>query len=632
MRRPRSLQFGQPKRGAPAQAMSPTTKGGSGVRLVTPAVESYQAPEPDRQRYRARAGAQWLVLTCYLAGAVALTSRLWADPASREQVGDIRDVDQATWFIRYSATAISHGRLPALVTTAMNAPHGINLMWNTSLLLPGILLTPVTLLAGPQVSLTVALTLGFAGSAASMFFVLRRWQASISAAALGGALYGFSPALLGSGVGHYHLVLAVLPPLIIDALLRIVTGRGSAVRNGLWLGLLASAQLFIAGEILADTAIAGALLLVVLAASRPRAALSHGRATAIGLGTAAGVSLLLCGRALWTELSGPAFGTIPHYVTHLYAFVTPSSAMLFHTQGSAHSAALYPEPPADYLAYLGWPLIIVLLAATIYFWRHPKVRATAVTLLVLELLSLGSQARVLHGIHYVGAWLPWYWLQGLPALNNALPDRFCIIADGAAGALLAFSLDLARERVLARAPRSASWERVSWRRIRWGWVATSVAVLTILPLTPLPYNTARVSALPDGWQATFTRLHLAPGARVLIAPVPNGTITQPMRWQADSGEPGSMIGGDYIAPNAQGVTSRSGLANWTQTETYIDDLWAGTRTDTVPARSQINADLASWKPAAVVAVASPGSRLGRFLIGLLGRPASQIGSVLAWRL
>ena len=36
----------------------------------------------------------------------------------------------------------------------MNAPHGINLMWNTSLLLPGVLMTPVTLLAGPQTSLT----------------------------------------------------------------------------------------------------------------------------------------------------------------------------------------------------------------------------------------------------------------------------------------------------------------------------------------------------------------------------------------------------------------------------------------------------------------------------------------------
>ena len=55
-------------------------------------------------------------------------------------------------------------------------------MWNTSLLVPGVLLTPVTLLAGPQVSLTLVLTLGLAGSAASLYWVLRRWGASLSAA------------------------------------------------------------------------------------------------------------------------------------------------------------------------------------------------------------------------------------------------------------------------------------------------------------------------------------------------------------------------------------------------------------------------------------------------------------------
>ena len=42
----------------------------------------------------------------------------------------------------------------------MNAPQGINLMWNTPMLLPGVLFAPLTLLAGPQASLTVLMTLG----------------------------------------------------------------------------------------------------------------------------------------------------------------------------------------------------------------------------------------------------------------------------------------------------------------------------------------------------------------------------------------------------------------------------------------------------------------------------------------
>ena len=90
--------------------------------------------------------------------------------------------------MRYAAMAVRHGLLPALITTGMNAPQGVNLMWNTPLLLPAVLLAPVTGLFGPQVSLTVLTTAGFAGSAAVMFWVLRRWRVSIGAAALSGAV------------------------------------------------------------------------------------------------------------------------------------------------------------------------------------------------------------------------------------------------------------------------------------------------------------------------------------------------------------------------------------------------------------------------------------------------------------
>ena len=152
------------------------------------------SPVAKRPRPHAGSRAQWLILGCYLLGAVGLTWRLWVDPASRAQVGDPEDVDLLAWFMRYAATAVAHGHLPALITTAMNTPRGINLMWNTSFLLPGVLLAPVTLLAGPQTSSTIVLTLGFAGSAASLFWVLRRWGVSSTAAALGGAVYGFDTA------------------------------------------------------------------------------------------------------------------------------------------------------------------------------------------------------------------------------------------------------------------------------------------------------------------------------------------------------------------------------------------------------------------------------------------------------
>ena len=167
-----------------------------------------------------------LAAVYYLLGALAVTLWLWRDPASRVVAGNPNDADQLAWFFRYDATAIAHGHLPALITTAMNAPQGVSVMWNTFMMLPGTLLAPVTWLAGPQAALTVFMTAGFAGSALAMFVILRRWGGgSVAAAALGGAVYGFSPAVVHSAIGHYDLQFAVLPPLIIDIGLRLATGR-----------------------------------------------------------------------------------------------------------------------------------------------------------------------------------------------------------------------------------------------------------------------------------------------------------------------------------------------------------------------------------------------------------------------
>jgi hypothetical protein len=46
----------------------------------------------------------------------------------------------------------------------------------------------------------------------------------------------------------------------------------------------------------------------------------------------------------------------------------------------------------------------------------------------------------------------------------------------------------------------------------------------------------------------------------------------------------------------------------------------------------MRAQLAAWKPAAVVAVTSPRSAFARYLTGLLGRPGVIDGEVLGWRL
>jgi hypothetical protein len=433
----------------------------------------------------------WLAGFYYLIAAMAVTMWLWRDLASRIVAANPTDSDQFAWFFRYAATAVAHLRLPALTTAGMNAPQGINLMWNTPMPLLGVLLAPLTLLAGPQASITAAITLGFAGSALALFAVLRRWNAGVLAAAAGGLGYGFSPALIASARGHYDLQFAVLPPLIADAALRLATGRRGtwrwpalrfeigrwaalrfetgrwpALRRGSWLGLLVAAKIFISEELLLDAGIAAVIALVVLAVSRPRAAL--GRVGDVLAGTAAGfvVAVLIAGYGLYEQFLGPLRQrgspfTPDFYKNDLAGFVQPSAAMLAHARASAAFAAAFQGGSPEYLAYLGWPMLLVLAAVAVLFWRVPTVRVAAVVFVVLASLSLGGT--LLAGGHeHAWAKLPWYWLQSAPVAGSAIPDQFSILADGAAAALFAFGLDAARAR-WADARPSAGWTRRSRR-------------------------------------------------------------------------------------------------------------------------------------------------------------------------
>jgi len=566
-----------------------------------------------------------VITACYLAAAMVVTWRLWADPASRVAAGNVPDADAFAWFLRYDATAIAHGRLPSLVTTALNAPQGVNVMWNNFMLLPGVVLAPVTLAFGPQVSLTLMTTAGFAGSAAALFYVLRRWGVSTVSAGLAGAVYGFSPALLHSAIGHYNLQFAVLPPLIADRVLRLAMPRGAArLRDGVWLGVLCAAQLLISEELLAETGLAVVLLLVVLAATAPRLARRRLAGFLRGLAAAGCSVLVLAGYPLWVQLFGPLTvhgSRFPpdSYQNEVSGFVTPSRYLLFHTAGSAAAAARFPYGAPEYLGYLGWPLLVALILLAVACRRQVAVAACAIVFVLLEALSIGAHGRILGTATVIS--LPWAWLTRLPLLGLGLPDRLSILADGFAAAMLGLGLDALIIRVKSS---SRAWSAAAlW----------SAAIVAVLPLTPLPLPSAEATALPVGWQAAFAALHLPPGARVLTVPVPAGAdrMTGPMRWQADTGSPASLIGGYFQGPDRNGRAALDGTG-LRPTAEYLDLLWLGDPTGPAPARAQVENDLRYWQPAAVVAVTSAGSPLGRYLAGLFGPPPVRAGQVLAWRL
>src|SRR5258708_6430474 len=442
----------------------------------------------------------------------------------------------------------------------------------------------------------------------------------------------------------------------------------AVVWDGARLGLLAAGQLFISEEVALIPAPAVLVLVAGLAAAGPGAAVRRLGPAAAGLLIAAAVSVALAGPALWTQFGGPVVQHGPlfpldYYVNDPASFVTPSSYLLFHTAGTAAAAARYQGGETEYLAYLGWPLIIIVLLAAVACWRRRAGRAATLTLGVLVVLSFGGHPLV-GGTLSPAVNLPWHWLEEHQLFAWVLPDRFSIVADGVAAALIALGIHAMSELLAARRRRSARL-RLSARvedeggdRPLSGRARAAVlgmAALACIPLLPWPLASATAVSLPAGWTRTFTALHLPSGAPVLVVPVPTNILTPAMRWQADTGQPSALVGGYFTGPGAGGQAYIGGTGV-SPVAWYFDRLWAAglrpaspfavaaaaaarppagqagpTPVGDVPALAQVRADLAAWHPAAVVAVTAASSPLASYLAALLGPPTIRSGMVIAWR-
>src|SRR5882762_10138656 len=87
-----------------------------------------------------------IALVIYTALAVAMFSSAWVHPTAWS-VGMFADSQLMMWFLGWPPFAVTHGQT-LVFTNYIDSPGGVTLMWNASLLLPGLVLGPLTQLAG----------------------------------------------------------------------------------------------------------------------------------------------------------------------------------------------------------------------------------------------------------------------------------------------------------------------------------------------------------------------------------------------------------------------------------------------------------------------------------------------------
>jgi hypothetical protein len=114
-----------------------------------------------------------------------------------------------------------------------------------------------------------------------------------------------------------------------------------------------------------------------------------------------------------------------------------------------------------------------------------------------------------------------------------------------------------------------------------------------------------------------------------VVPVPYGRNTDPLRWQAQTGDPGSLTEGYFIGPNSSGQAKEYGTG-LPKIVPVLDSIWAGKRLP-APSPVALRSAIATWHPAAVVAVTNVTSPLGYILVKIFGPPSFRVGRMLVWR-
>jgi hypothetical protein len=527
-------------------------------------------PAPSRPGWLRRHRFSVTVIAFYVALGVIAYWHVLADSPGRLVSTAEGDPSQMVWFFGWTAHALAAGHNP-FFSSAANAPYGLNLAQMTSMPLLGVLFAPLTLLAGPIVSVNVCFALAMPASAATAYVVLRRWKIWAPAAALGGLAFGFSPYMVNEGTQHLNLVFLPLVPLIVATLVELFNRPRHPLRWGVALAGLVTAQYLICSEVLAVTllmSIAGLMIAGAYWAQTKRDELAAVVGPAIkGLAVAVGVSLLVLSYPIWFGFAGPDHYTgqlrpeSPVYNAHVGEFVAPTPLQLVHPALGATGASLYRDSFLIEGAYLGLGVLAVLAVLLWVCRRSPRVRFTAALGAISAVLSFGAHADV----NGKAVPLPFLVLSKVPVLADIIPLRFAMATAACAAALLAFALDRVHLDGVRRTDRTGGPKSANWRANAAFAAVSLVVVVTWLPAWPFASQSA--PTLPPA----VVRALPAHDPLVLTYPYPLPEHNRAMVWQAEARFPFRLSGVYAAVPQHDGrPASQAPLLRPYAVQEYLD--------------------------------------------------------------
>jgi len=354
------------------------------------------------------------------------------------------------WFLNWWPFAVAHHINP-FVTAFQWFPRGDNVTWDTSVPFAALIGWPVTAAGGAALTFNLLSVTAPVLSAWTGFllarFITRDWAASV----IGGYLFGFSSYELGQLVGHLNLDMIWLVPLA--GLLGVARARRRVSRRRYVVGLAAvlGAEFGLSTEIFATLVLFGAVLTAVCLAVADRQARALLFEMAVETLCAILLVLMFVSPYLFYMMKGaddlpPAFNSALDYSADLLNFLVPTSMSRFTPAYLAPLALRFSGNVVEQGAYLGLPVIGLIVFYFATSLRSKMTIVLAVMMVVLVVSSLGPVLRV--GGVSTHIWLPWDLVMQLPLIGAALPTRLTMYVSLCACVVVSLWLALPTGRAL----------------------------------------------------------------------------------------------------------------------------------------------------------------------------------------
>lgn len=572
------------------------------------------AAAPSRARGR---GDRLSAFIAFALLAFVATFFVWRDP-THASAGPIGDNWNFMNLLAWTPHALSQGHNP-LFLGVLDYPHGINLTWNTSVPLGGVVMWPATAVFGPVVSFNLFVIISITLNGWCTFLWVRRHTNHALSAFFAAVVIALGPWLSPDHITQLQM-LSIWPiPLMFIALENVIDGRHRTLTWGAVLGVTAAVLFYLSTELLviAGLGMAAWIIFALLAwQERIRAPLLR---TAAGLALGGAVLVVLASPFVAYQLLGPyvLHGVIrgPNfYVADLENLIVPTASTWLFPHSLTQSSVAAWTGSAEAIAYLGLPLLLCGGYAFVRWRREALVSTIAAAALVMMLLSLGPHLHIAG--RDTGIRLPEALIDHIPLVNQLVPVRFALMAQFGLTLLLGLTLD----RTLFAAPLKA----------RLGSVAGVAAVASMISVVPFATTTATIPAYfsPSGAASSLPRTTVA-----LVGPyidAPPETYT-PMLWQAEADFRFSLIDGIATTADSRGNvvfifdTPLYRAFHSIQTDGAMPDQTPPTRQALIANLHTNGVNLVLIGPMAHRDVAT------RFVTWLLGYAPSQVQGVSVWR-